>query len=285
LGRGLEALITGVARVEGEVGLIRLRPEQIAESGRQPRTSVPEEGIDDLAGSIAQHGVLQPLIVRPPREDGKYELVAGERRWRAAQKAGIVDIPVLVWDITDREALELALVENLQREDLKPLECARAFQALMEEFGMTQEAVAARLGKSRSSVANSLRLLSLPDRAQQALDSGEISEGHARALLRIEGIDRQVLALQAMIEKSMSVRDAERLAKRYAKGEIVSRETISERLTRSGDPNLIDAEQRLRMRLGTMVRILRSASRGMIEVEFYSDEDLERILATILSKS
>jgi ParB family chromosome partitioning protein len=282
LGRGLDALITGVHPVEAEVGLLTLRLDQIAPASRQPRSAADDAGLDELAGSIAEHGMLQPLIVRPPREDGKYELVAGERRWRAARKAGLDSVPVIVWEASDREALELALVENLQREDLPALDCARAFRVLMEDFGLTQEQVSERVGKSRSAVANTLRLLSLPERAQAALDAGEISEGHARALLSIEGLDRQVAALQIIIEKKLNVRDAERLAKRYQSRGIVSRETIRERKQRVLEPHVIDAEHDLRMKLGTMVRILRSAKKGVIEVEYYSDEDLDRILSVIL---
>jgi ParB family chromosome partitioning protein len=282
LGRGLDALIGGVTETGPEQDLLDLRPDQITPSRRQPRRVQDEAGIDELAASIAEHGLLQPVIVRPPSEDGKYELVAGERRWRAAQRAGVPTVPAIVWEASERESLELALVENLQREDLPPLDCARAFRTLIDEFGLTQEAVAARVGKSRSAVANTLRLLGLPEAAQMALDAGQISEGHARALLAIDGIDLQLAALRVTVEKGLSVRETERLAKRYQGPQRVPRETARRRRSGETDPHLADIETKLRLELGTMVRVIQGPKKGTIEIEYYSDEDLDRILSIIL---
>ena len=286
LGRGLEALI-GQAAAEAEQfeeGYQEIPIDRIIPSTRQPRKTFSEASLDALAQSIKEYGVMQPIVVRPAEDVTRFELIAGERRWRAAQRAGHKVINALVWDTTDHVAFEMALVENLQREDLTPMECARAYRVLIDDFTMTQDEVAALLGRSRSTITNALRLLMLPEAAQDALDKQIITEGHARSLLSIEGLDLQVAALQTVLEKKLSVRDAERLARRMMTPGNVSRETLPERRRLvADDPHTLDVETQLRHRLGTMVRILRGAKKGFIEIEFYSDEDLDRILDEINS--
>lgn len=251
---------------------IRINPNQ-------PRKTYDKEKLDELAESIRAHGMIEPVIVRPV-DGGTFELVAGERRFRAAVQAGLRAIPAVARVLDDRQALEVALVENLQREDIKPLECAEAYRQLMEDFGLTQEEIAQRVGKSRSAVANTLRLLNLPSEIQESLAAGDITEGHARALLSISDPDRRLEVWRRILDEGLSVRQAEsasRLprAKAGVSGPGVSRATRH----RHADPNLADVEDKLRRYLGTKVSITRcDTHRGVIEIEFYDDEDLMRIL-------
>lgn len=286
LGRGLKALIGQAATEPPAAGAVaagweapELPIDSIVRSKSQPRLELPEAGIEELAASINQHGLLQPVVVRPPDKRGKHKLIAGERRWLAAKKAGLKTIPALVRDVDDKTSLGLALVENLQREDLTPLECARAYQALTEDFGMGQEEIAEELGKSRPAVANALRLLHLPEEIQKALHDGRISEGHARAILSIDGVEKQLLAFEMIVEKGLSVRKAESLAKTLKKRK-VSRETQAPE-EEERDPNLVQLENALQMHFGTKVSIRRTPKKGLIEIEFYTDEDLERILTLL----
>jgi ParB family chromosome partitioning protein len=245
-------------------------------SSNQPRKHFDEDSLDELANSIREYGVLEPLIVRPVDED-TYELVAGERRFRAGIQAGLHSIPAVVRVLDDLQSLEVALIENLQREDIRPLECAQAYRRLIDEFGMTQEEVAERVGKKRPTITNTLRLLNLPPQVLESLDKDEITEGHARALLSVSDADVQIQVWGKVVAHRLSVRATERLCRNDTKASktSVARETRH----RHDDPNLIDVEDKLRRFLGTKVSINRlSNSRGRIEIEFYDDEDLMRIL-------
>lgn len=258
-----------------EIDKIRLNPHQ-------PRKSFDHDKLDELAQSIMQNGIIEPIIVRPTN-DGIYELVAGERRYRASIQAGLRRIPAVCRELDDRKTMEIALVENIQREDINPVECAMAYRHLMDEYGMTQEQVADRVGKRRSTVANTLRLLNLPHDILDSLDKGDITEGHARALLSVSDLKRQIEVWQQIINRGLSVRDAEKASKlpvhTKSADTDVSRETLS---SVKLDPDLKDVEDKLRRFLGTKVTISRTkSSNGKIDIEFYDDDDLMRILEII----
>lgn len=257
LGRGLDALLPKVDK-----GAQMVPVERLAPSAYQPRTRLDEAKVAELAASVAEKGVLQPLLVRPSG-DG-FEIVAGERRFRAAQRAGLSSVPVVVRELSDQETLEVAIVENLQREDLTALEEAQAYRRLLD-FGMDQAAVAKAVGKSRSAVANTLRLLSLPEEARSALDAGEISAGHARAILAQPEGDR-AWALAQIVRRGLTVRQAEAL-RRPAEGAKRS----------ASDGRYRELEDDLARHAGTMVRV-RGGRKGRIELHFRSREELERLL-------
>lgn len=272
LGRGLGALIPGAGvgadQRTAEIPLTKLAPNPF-----QPRQSMDPEEFASLVDSIRLHGVLQPIVVRPLRD--KFEVVAGERRWRAAEAAGLEAIPAVIMSLTDQEALELALVENLQREDLNSIQRARAYQRLLDEFGLTQEQVAGRVGKSQPSVANALRLLNLPLQIQAAIEAGRISEGHARAILAL-GAEADMLRLWQRVEqRGLSVRETEQLAKGSISREILRRSSPR-------DPQLRSTEQDLSRRYGTKVAIQGTRTRGGLLFEYYSEEDLQRLLDLLL---
>ncbi len=282
LGKGLGALIPGADRDQQQRS-IELNIDSISSNPYQPRESVDEEKLQELVSSIRMHGVLQPVVVRP-KGAGSYELVAGERRLRAARAAGLATIPAVVRQLTDEQSLQIALIENLQREDINPLDAAAAYRRLMEEFGLTQDEIALTLGKSRSAVANTLRLLNLPSEVRDYVRSGELSEGHARAVLSLSDEDLQRRLARLAIEKSLSVRETERLARQWlAQG--VSREAMQnvsrETSPRELDPNIAEIESRLREIFRTKVSLIINKDRGRIEIEFYSSEDLERILSLL----
>ncbi|HLA24972.1 MAG TPA: ParB/RepB/Spo0J family partition protein [bacterium] len=273
LGRGLGALIPGAEAIgqerPSEVALSHLRANQF-----QPRQAMDPQELSGLIESIRRHGVLQPIVVRP--SVGGFEVVAGERRWRAAEAAGLSSIPAIVRSLTDQEALELALVENLQREDLNPMERARAYRRLMQEFGSTQEQIADRVGKSQPSVANALRLLHLPPQIQASLEAGRISEGHARALLSA-GTEQVMLRLWERVERrGLSVRETEALARLSISREIQVR-------NHAKDPQLRSLEQDLSRRYGTKVLLDGTRRRGRLAFEYYSEEDLQRLLDLLLA--
>jgi len=271
LGRGLSALIpTRPTTVEAptEIPLARIAPNPY-----QPRTAVDEQALADLAASIAEHGVLQPILVTETI-DG-YRLVAGERRVRASRLAGLERIPAVVRELADHDQLELALVENIQREDLDPLEEARAYRQLIDDFGFTQEKLAKRMGKARPTIANSLRLLDLDAEVQAALAGALISEGHARALAGLP-VDRQARVVAVVIERELSVRQTEELVRRLRE-EPRPAATAQARGAASVDPELERVESDLRSALGTKVSIARSRRGGRIIIEFYSDEELSRL--------
>jgi ParB family chromosome partitioning protein len=250
--------------------------EEIALGRLQPRRSIDETRLKELAASIAAHGVLSPIILR--REGGRLEVVAGERRLRAARMAGLTAVPAVVRELSGSQALELALVENLQREDLNPIEQAEAYFRLQEEFGLTQEEVARRVGRDRSSVANALRLLKLPKPVRADVVSGALSEGHARALLGLERGADQVRAREQTIRLGLSVRGTEALVRR------MKRPAKLKRRVPPAQPAVRAAEEALRQALATKVRITRKGVGGMIELEFYSMEDLDRIYERICGR-
>ena len=275
LGRGLSSLIPGATE---ERGLLDIPVSAIGRNPRQPRGGFPEETLEALARSIREVGVLQPVVVRP--RDGGYELVAGERRLRAAKLAGLATIPAIVRQGDDTESLREALIENIHREDLSPLELAAAFQELLEDLGVTQEMLAERLGYSRAHVANTIRLLSLPGDVQRLLAEGRIQAGHGRALLGLPDDDaRSALALRAAAEE-LSVRQVEDLVRRYSErpSAIVSRS----RAKKVADPMLSEVEEILSEQLATRVQITLGKRKGKIVVDFASREDLDRIVSEIV---
>ena len=274
LGRGLSSLIPGAA--EGG-RLLEVPVSAIAANPRQPRTDFADEALAALARSIREVGVLQPVVVRP--REGGYELVAGERRLRAARLAGLATIPAVVREGDDTESLREALIENIHREDLAPLELAAAFQELLEELGVTQETVAERLGYSRAHIANTIRLLSLPGDVQRLLAEGRIQAGHARALLALPDDEgRSAVALRVAAE-GLSVRQVEDLVRRYTEaGERPARQASG----RPADPMLGEVEELLSEQLATRVKVSFGRRKGRIVVEFASPEDLERIVSEII---
>ncbi len=277
LGKGLSALISS-AELAGETG-IEIPLSQIEPNPDQPRREFDQAGIEELAASIREHGVLQPVLVEP-LPDGRYRLVAGERRWRAAKIAGLTAIPAIVRPVSDEERLELALVENVQREDINVVEQAMAYQQLIDRFGLTQEELARRVGKSRAAVANTLRLLSLEDEVLDGLRAGKISEGHARALLMAPEAHRAKL-YQKVVRNGWSVRETERAARAVSR-DSETREPDVSRETVPTDPNVLALEDRLRTALATRVSIRMSGQRGRIEIEFYDMDDLTRIVDAIV---
>ncbi len=283
LGKGLGALIPGAESLEKQP-LREIEISSIAFNPFQPRESMDEAKLAELADSIRAHGVLQPVVVRTNNQ-GRYELVAGERRLRAASRAGLTRIPAIVREMTDEQSLQAALIENIQREDINAVDAAMAYKRLIEEFGLSQDELAVGVGKSRSTVANTLRLLNLPNQVRNDLKSGAITEGHARAILSLDREKDQIALCERIKATGMSVREAERLAKRWTigladtdGGRNVSRETIEP----DPDPNVLEIEARLRELFRTKVRLVRGKDRGRIEIEFYSEDDLERILKFLL---
>ncbi|QHZ54311.1 ParB/RepB/Spo0J family partition protein [Brevibacillus sp. NSP2.1] len=270
LGKGLNALITSNLIEEGEqvkeVSFSEIRPNPY-----QPRKEFEQSAIDELANSIREHGIIQPLIVRKSIKG--YELVAGERRLRAAKLAGLKQVPVVVKAYTDQQLMEIALIENLQRENLNPLEEAEAYEKLIAHHDYTQEQLAQRIGKSRPHVANMLRLLQLPESIRKMVSAAELSMGHARALLGVSDEKVQKQLAKDVVEKGLNVRQLEELVKQLS----VSRETKKKKPAKS-EPILIELEERLRSRFGTAVKIKKGAKRGKIEIDFYSQEDLQRII-------
>jgi len=240
----------------------------IVPNTRQPRTHFAEQPLLDLAASIKEFGILQPLIVRP-LDENTYELIAGERRLRAAKMAGLHSVPILIRPAGGQSSLEMALIENVQREDINPVESAKAFRRLVDEFGLTQEQVADRVGKSRTAITNTLRLLKLPKRVLDGLQAGHISEGHARALLAVEDEVALVMIFDEIVEKGLSVRSTEKAAKRKPKQPAAP---VKQRKAKEAD--LYNLEQQLSEKLGAPVRI----GGGEISIEYFSEDDLERIL-------
>ena len=261
--------------------LIRtLRLSQIDPNRSQPRQYFEDESLDELSDSIRQFGVLQPILVQ--KKGNRYEIIAGERRWRAARKAGLTEIPAIVREYTDQETLELSLIENIQREDLNPIEEAKAFRRLVEEFSLRQEDLAVRVSKSRTAITNSLRLLKLDERVQDMIVQGQISMGHARALIPVEIPEEQYLIAQQIAEKHLSVRDVEKLIKARLSGKKKKKDSGKDK-TAERDPALElaykEIEERLKQSLGTKTTIRHSGDgTGKLEIEFYSHEDLEKIV-------
>jgi ParB family chromosome partitioning protein len=280
LGRGMAALLSNAAPPPSSAvalpgrSLLQLPIEAIERNPGQPRKRFEEEKLAELAASIREHGVVEPILVR--RESGRYRILAGERRWRAAQKAGLKEIPAVLREASDREAFELALVENLQREDLNAIEEAEAYEVLLDDHALTQDAIAQRVGKERSTVANALRLLKLPVEVRDLVREGELDMGHARALLGLDGEEAIRRAAQRVIREELSVRATEALVRQLTrKGKPApagARESASTR----------DLAQRLQRRLGARCRVVpKSAVAGRLEVEYTSLDELDGILAKI----
>jgi len=279
LGKGLGALIPDMGAEETRT-IVYCGIEEILPNRSQPRKHFDESKLQDLAESIKEKGILEPLIVR--RMDHGYELIIGERRWRAAQKAGLKEVPVLVKEIEGREALEISLIENLQRENLNPIEEAEGFRRLIEEFSLSQEDVATRVCKDRATVANTLRLLKLSPEIREYLLQNRITSGHARAILSLEAREKQKELCALILQKGLSVRETEALAKRFSGKP--RREAISDRRREELESQLMALQDSLRRCLGTKVQILQKGKRGKVEIEYYSQEDLERIVETILGE-
>jgi ParB family chromosome partitioning protein len=281
LGRGIDALLAGTegkASAAAAIGAaVTMAPVSALQAGpHQPRKRFPEEALRELARSIEQKGVLQPILVEQ-LEEGSYRIVAGERRFRAAQLAGLSEVPVLVRRFTELEKTEISLIENLQREDLSPVEEASGYKALMEQGEMTQEEVAKRVGKSRPAVANALRLLKLPKPMLEALDRGRMDPGHARAILSLVNPSDQELLFQRVTTRGLSVREAEATAARMNQGVRDSGKKSAPAKARGRQPELAALENRLIERLGTRVAILGSEKKGKIEIQYFSLDDLDRI--------
>ncbi|MFQ5942565.1 MAG: ParB/RepB/Spo0J family partition protein [Anaerolineales bacterium] len=276
LGRGLEALIPTGPEIRS--GVLELSVDNIEANPRQPRSQFSESELEDLTESIRQHGVLQPLLVIT--SDNGYQLIAGERRLLAARKAGLSVVPAVVREAGPQTSLELALVENLQRSDLNALEAAEGYRQLIEDFGLTHDEVAARIGKSRSSVTNSLRLLKLSAAARKALESGKITEGHARALLGLPLAREQASAMKVIIARDLNVRQAEQLVRKMGE-EPTPRTKSSPGVI---DPQMADLAKRLEGALGTKVDFRRSKRGGQMIIHFYSDEELNAIADRLLGE-
>ncbi len=278
MGRGLSALIATGDSVGG-LKFEELPTSAIRPNTRQPRRSFPEAGIKELAASIREVGILQPLVVRST--EGGFELIAGERRLRAAKEAGLDRVPVLIRQAGDNESVELALVENLQREDLNPLETAAAYQALMEGFGLTKEQLAHRLGKSRAAVTNTLRLAQLPDRITTLLADGKVTEGHARALLGLETEEQMVRLAERIQAEKLSVRSTEELVREYLSGPQVAPQTEPEGRGRA-PAAFNEASRRMREALGLPVRVKQLRSGGKVEIRFREKEELDAIITLLI---
>jgi len=267
LGKGLGALIS--TDDTNESGIMEIRINEIEPNLEQPRKNFDEEKLAKLAESIRKQGVIQPIIVK--RENDIYKIVAGERRWRAARLAGLETIPAIVKDISSKEVMEIALVENLQRQDLNPLEEADAYEKLIKEYNMTQEELSSIIGKSRSAIANTLRLLTLDDTIKKYIIDESITSGHARALVSIEDKELQHAILKEILDKQLSVRETEMLIKKMSTVKKIKKQKVK-------NENFIEIEEKLKSILGTKVQITSKNKKGKIMIEYYSDDDLNRIL-------
>jgi len=279
LGKGLSALIPDLPDVRPVGGTTDVDVDLISPSDHQPRHRFEDARLDELAQSIKANGVIQPIVVR--KVDGGYRIIAGERRWRAAQRAGLTRVPVVVKDVgpgQDAQLLQMALIENIQREDLNPIDEAAAYEKLSSEFSLTQEEIAAAVGKDRSSVANHMRLLKLPQEVRAEVAGGRLSMGHARALLALEDEGAQRQVAREVITRNLSVRETETLVKRMGRDASATRRAPS-----SSDVHTRAAEEKLRMTLGTRVRIARRGKGGRIEIDFTSEDELHRLYEQLTS--
>ncbi len=278
LGRGIETLFdtSDIEEENNDNNVVSLRITQIEPNKNQPRRKFDKDKIEALAESIKENGVIQPIIV--VKNNDMYTIVAGERRWRAAKLAGLKEMPVVIRSYTELQIAQIALIENLQRENLNPIEEALGYQTLINKFNMTQEDVSSRIGKSRSAVANTIRLLSLDEEIQSKLISGEISSGHARALLSIDDSHLRSVILESIISKGLNVRQAEALAKQLQKSLPRKKEPVLDEEVQTA---LSSIEGRLSSRLGTKVKLHHGDKRGRIEIEYFGNDDLERILTLI----
>ena len=268
LGKGLGALIASAETDESGVKEIRIN--DIEPNNGQPRKHFNDEKLAQLAESIKQHGVVQPLIVQ--RDGNTYKIVAGERRWRASRLAGLQTVPVIIKELSSKQVMEIALIENIQREDLNPIEEAEAYEKLMNEFEMTQEEIAVTVGKSRPAIANSVRLLTLQDKIKANVIGGDISSGHARALLAIEDKSIQLKAVDEIIKKGLNVRETELLVKRLNSQKIDKKKN-------EPDAEYLAIEERFREIFGTKVKVMNNNKSGKILIEYYSPDELDRIIS------
>lgn len=282
LGRGLSALLPEQTNSSNEE-LREIEIEAIKPNAEQPRTRFTEQALEELAQSIRENGIVQPLVVR--RKGSGFELVAGERRWRAAHKAGLDRVPAVIREITDDKMLELALIENIQRQELNAIEEAKAYKKLLENLGLTQEMVASRIGKDRTFITSYLRLLKLPNDIQKLVEEEKISVGHARALLMAENADMQRRIARNIIDMNLTVREAERVVKRQ-NGNKEAEEKPKPK-SKEADANVRAAETKLRRRFSTQIKIVPNPSKlgGRIEFEYYSEEDLDRIYQLLMNAS
>lgn len=273
LGKGLEALFEDNQIDESSVSVLKI--SEIEPNKTQPRTDFDEEALRELADSIRIHGVLQPLVVRP-MDFGGYQIVAGERRWRASRMAGLKELPVVIRELNDEETLEIAIIENLQREDLNAVELALGYQALMEQYTMTQEQVAEKVGKSRPVIANTLRLLNLPDSVLQEVRVGNVSAGHAKALLSLENSEQIETLAERIVKEGLLVRDVERIAKKSKSVKESKRKRVGD--TAWGNPYYKEMELALEVELGRKVTITGEGKKGVLTLEFYNEEELNDIV-------
>ncbi|MFA4043569.1 MAG: hypothetical protein HZRFUVUK_000341 [Candidatus Fervidibacterota bacterium] len=283
LGRGLDALIPPAGGEAWEAGagvggnIVEIEVDRIKPNPFQPRHKMDQKALQELADSIRVHGILQPVVVRQV-EDG-YQLVTGERRWRAAMLAGLKKLPAVIRQCDDQEMIEFALIENLQREDINPIEEAEAYFQLARRFGMTQEEIAARVGKSRAAVANTMRLLQLPEPIKEAIRNGELSEGHGRALLALDDEQKMLHAFSLVQRHNLSVRQTEELVQR-----LKAREQRAQKKKRELDPNLLSLQEEMQRQLQMRVRIKPGRKGGTIEIRYLTDEDLQRFVDLILGE-
>ena len=273
LGRGFDAIFAdnSVEDISTGNSTTKVKLLDIEPNREQPRKQFDEDALAELSDSIAQHGVLQPLLVRP-MPDGGYQLVAGERRWRASRMAGLTEVPVVIRDLTDAQVAELALVENLQRENLNPLEEANGYKELSDKFGYTQEKISEIVGKSRPSIANALRLLNLPEDVQEMVSNGSLSMGHARAILSLPDDKMKTELAKLVIQNDLSVRETERIARNMVK------EAPKKSKAKKRNPYYDEAELALSEVLGRKVKITKSSKKGALEIEFFDDADLKKLL-------
>ncbi|MBU1061590.1 MAG: ParB/RepB/Spo0J family partition protein [Candidatus Omnitrophica bacterium] len=283
LGRGLGALISDKAQSSEKnqifdstmhIGITNIPIDKVKANKYQPREDFDQEALKELAASIKEKGFIQPVVVRV--REGDYELIAGERRFRAAKLLNLTDVPAIVKDVSDLDSLELSIIENVQREDLNPIDQAKAYKRLLDEFNITQEDIADAIGKDRATVANILRLLKLPQKIQEYVSRGTVSMGHARAMLSVHNESEQLRLCTKVIKNDLSVRETEKYTKKMTS---VHKKKVVEQ-----DPNLTAVEEELREVLGTKIRIIKAKKGGRIEIEFYSDADLENIITLLKSK-
>ncbi len=267
LGKGLGALIASEAN-DDNTGIIEIRINEIEPNSDQPRKYFDDDKLVQLSDSIKQHGVIQPIIVK--KHNNIYTIIAGERRWRAAKLAGLTKVPVLVKEYTDKQVMEIALIENLQREDLNPIEEADAYQRLIDEYHLTQEQISESLGKSRPAIANTLRLLNLPNSIKKFVISGDLSSGHARCLIVLSDEAKQQVAANYIIDNKLSVRETEKYIKKLM-------EDAPKKVNKT-NPDIIDIENKLKNILGTKVKLLAKNNKGKITIEYFSNDELDRII-------
>ena len=273
LGRGFDAIMfdNSVEELSTSAGAVKVKLTDIEPNRDQPRKHFDEDALAELSESILKHGVLQPLLVRPML-DGSYQLVAGERRWRASRMAGLTEVPVVIKELTDAQVAELALVENVQREDLNPLEEANGYKELSEKYGYTQEEISEIVGRSRSAIANALRLLALPEEIQDMVMKGELSAGHAKAILTASDKDYQIELAKLVIKEDLSVRTTERLARKSTS------DVKTGKRAKKRNPYYDEVELALSDVLGRQVKVTKSSKKGSLEIEFFDDDDLKKLL-------